>query len=171
MNFLEKDLEQIVYDADKELLAEKGLTINGKLIRQLRIGNYGITDLVEYRRPYYCKCYESVQKGEITVYELKQNKIGISTFLQALGYLKGIKEYLKCKNMEDNYNYSIVLIGKELDRNSTYHYLTDFLSNSSNDIDIDADSILSLHNYTYEYGLNGIEFKRQHGWRLLNNGF
>lgn len=170
MNFLEKDLEQIVYDADKELLAEKGLTIDGKLIRQLRIGRYGIADLVEYKRPYYCEYLERVQKGEITVYELKQNKIGISSFLQALGYLKGIKEYLKSKNMEDNYNYSIVLIGKELDRNSTYHYLTDFLS-FYNDTDINDNSSLKLHNYTYEYGLNGIEFKRQYGWRLINSGF
>ncbi len=40
MKFLEKDLEQIIYSADKELLAQRGLEINGTLIRQLRIGNY-----------------------------------------------------------------------------------------------------------------------------------
>ena len=171
MNFLEKDLEQIVYDADKELLAKKGLTINGKLIRQLRIGRYGIADLVEYKRPYYCKCLEGFVKGEIVVYELKQNKIGISSFLQALGYLKGIKVYLKSKNIEENYNYSIVLIGKELAKDSTYNYLTDFLSNSHNDIGIDAESSLSLYNYTYDYGLDGIKFKRQYNFQLVNNGF
>ena len=45
MTFLEKDLEQIIFETPKEKLQEKGLVIKGKLLRQIKIGNYGIADL------------------------------------------------------------------------------------------------------------------------------
>jgi len=171
MKFLEKDLEQIIYDADKELLAEKGLYINGKLKRQLRIGNYGIADLVEFRRPYYHPYFNNMIKGEIIVYELKQDKIGISAFLQALGYIKGIKTYLEEKGISDKYHYSIKLIGKEIDNNSTFVYLTDFLDLDTCETHIDLESKLSLCNYLYSYDFDGIKFKTVSGYNLINKGF
>ena len=168
MTFLEKDLEQIIYDADKELLAEKGLCINGKLFRQLRIGNYGIADLVTHKRPYFHSYFNGLCKGEITVYELKQNKIGISTFLQALGYLKGIKHYLKNRNLEYNYNYRIVLIGNEIDLNSTFIYLNDFVNWDDNENLINSISEFHLELYKYSYEFNGINFKLINGSDYVN---
>lgn len=171
MKFLEKDLEQIIYDADKELLAEKGLIIEGKIKRQLRIGNYGIADLVEFKRPYYCNYFKRMLKGEIIVYELKQEKIGISAFLQALGYLKGIKTYLQRKGSAKYYNYSITLIGKSIDINSTYTYLTDFIGEIDEFKEIYEGPMFSVHNYTYSYDLDGISFTREQNYNLTNPGF
>ena len=95
MNFLEKDLEQIIYEADKELLAEKGLRVNGKLLRQVRIGNYGIADLVSIRRPYQDTFFGYQEKGLITIYELKKENISVSAFLQAIGYARGIMRWME----------------------------------------------------------------------------
>ena len=40
MDFLEKDLEDIIYNASNEQLDKRGLRVRGKRFRQLRIGNY-----------------------------------------------------------------------------------------------------------------------------------
>ena len=87
MKFLEKDLEDIIWESDNIKLRKRGLSINGIKKRQLKIGNYGIADLVT--------CYKSINDFNngliVTVYELKKEKAGISAFLQALRYCKGIK--------------------------------------------------------------------------------
>ena len=85
MNFLEQNLEQIIFESDRNDLKDCGLAISGKLLRQKRIGNYGIADII------------SVEKInnlgfpilKITVYELKRDIINNDSFLQALSYLKG----------------------------------------------------------------------------------
>jgi len=171
MNFLEKDLEQIIYDADKELLADKGLIIDGKLKRQFRIGNYGIADLIEFKKPYYCLYFKKYVKGEISIYELKKEQIGISAFLQALGYLKGIRTFLKLRNLENHFNYSITLIGKEIDQNSNYIYLSDFLNTDTDISDINQNPKFSLFNYTYQYDIDGIKFITQSDYNLKYKGF
>ncbi len=171
MKFLEKDLEQIIYDADKELLAEKGLYVNGTIKRQLRIGNYGICDLMTHEKPYYSNYHKGIRKGTITIYELKQDKIGISTFLQALGYLKGVKDFLEKRQLNYNYNYKIVLIGKELDTASTFCFLTSFINDTDFDNHIDSECKFLIENYIYDYGINGIHFKEQSGFSLINKGF
>ena len=53
MKFLENDLEEIIYTSGRDVLEQRGLTINGKLLRQVKIGNYGIADLIEFQRPFY----------------------------------------------------------------------------------------------------------------------
>lgn len=175
MNFLEKDLEQIIYEADKELLANKGLKISGKLFKQLRIGNYGIADLVSFTRPGLDlnSPYEDFKfrKGKIQVIELKKDNISISAFMQALRYVKGIKTYLEKKSIEDKYNVEILLIGKNLDLESSFIYLTDFLISESDYILDDSKFEVDLNYYTYKYGLNGIEFNQQYGYNLVNKGF
>lgn len=175
MNFLEKDLEQIIFEANKDLLAEKGLEISGKLFRQLRIGNYGIADLVSFTRP--CIDLDSpykdfkFRKGKIQVIELKKDNISISAFMQALRYVKGIKTYLDRKSIAHKYNVEILLIGKTLDLESSFVYLTEFLSIenefifNSNKLEVD------LSYYTYTYGINGIEFNFKYGYDLVNKGF
>jgi len=92
MKFLEKDLEQIIYEADNDSLNEKGLLVTGKCYRQLRIGNYGVADLVYVDMPKYCKSARMHMNGKITIVELKKDKVSVSSFFQALNYVKGIHE-------------------------------------------------------------------------------
>lgn len=161
MKFLEKDLEQIIFEADNDQLQERGLEIKGKKIRQLNIGNYGIADLVTFERNYIPSW-----RGHsitITVYELKKDNINISTFLQALGYLKGITRYFEKTGLFDGetINYGIVCIGKTFDTNSTYAYLTDFLQYEQ----------FSLKNYIYDFKIDGITFSDKENFKLINEGF
>jgi hypothetical protein len=178
MNFLEKDLEQIIYEADKELLAEKGLRVNGKLLRQVRIGNYGIADLVSIERPYYHTYFEFHCKGTITIYELKKENISVSAFLQAVGYVKGIMRWMEQhpKNIEiistSNYDINIVLIGKNIDKKSEFLYLADLLNTDNLGDNSLLDSFnLSLEMFTYDYDFNGINFTKIENYKLMNEGF
>ena len=75
MKFLEKDLENIIWESDNEKLREKGLEIYGKKFRQIRIGNYGVADLITVDRRKDCFDGNFL---DITVYELKKEKAGIS---------------------------------------------------------------------------------------------
>lgn len=165
MNFLEKDLEEIIYSADKELLAEKGLYISGILKRQLRIGNYGTADLVSFARNSHPASQKVNPVLTITIYELKKDKVGISAFLQAIGYAKGIQSYLEKRSFKLDYEFEIVLIGRELDENSTFVYLLELLPCNYHF----ATSFLLC--YTYSYDLNGIKFKQEYGYSLTDEGF
>ena len=155
---LEKDLEQIIFEADRDMLKQRGLDIKGKLFRQLKIGNYGIADLISVEKPKYIIGHGVHEPMTITIYELKKEKTGVSTFLQALGYLKGISRYLRAKRWVDfSFEFRIVCIGKAMDKNSCYLYLPDVL-------DI-------LENYTYSYSLEGLCFKLQQNYHLKEEGF
>jgi len=151
MNFLEKDLEQIIMEASDEQLQERGLDeMRGRRFQQLRIGNYGIADIVTVERSSEPNWNETrmIPYLHINVYELKKNKIGISAFLQALGYAKGISRYLDARNFKHRIKYTITLIGSNLDLESTYCFLSDF----------DLGDRFSLYNYTYSYDIDGINF-------------
>ena len=149
MKFLEKDLEEIIYKTPNEILREKGLKIRGKKFRQLRIGNYGIADIVTYQRDGDCFI--------ITVYELKKDKAGISAFLQCVRYAKGIRSYLKGRNCSAWIQIEIVLVARTIDTYSDYVYVQQFMHN--------------LENYSFKYGVNGIEFNKVGTYELTNNGF
>lgn len=149
MKFLEKDLEQIIYEADKKELSNRGLTINGHIKRQLRIGNYGISDLISIRR-YFGKLI-------ITIYELKQNEINVSTLLQALRYAKGVSDYINnFRGKRIEIEYRIVLVGSIV-ADSDFIYLPEFVD------------IVKI--YTYNYKFSGIYFSEIGTFRLTNNGF
>ena len=100
MKFLEKNLEEILFNADHDQLKKRGFYPPSKHFkRQLKVGNYGIADLVYFRKVYD---YDWDSKGnemgiypmlEITVCELKRSKVGISAFLQAIRYARGIQSY------------------------------------------------------------------------------
>ena len=171
MDFLEKDLEEIIYLSDKESLSDRGLHLTGELKRQLRIGNYGIADLVEFKRPYYHPYHEKIMKGEINIIELKNKKIGVSTFFQALNYLKGIRTYLDTKNIEHHYNYRITLIGRELDLTSSFCYLGYLFDNDLSDTCIYEENKTCIDLYKYNYSINGIEFSSIYNYNLIEKGF
>lgn len=152
MRFLEKDLEQIIHESDRDSLKAKGLIIKGNAIRQLKIGNYGIADIVTISRtPHFMGSSLCV-----TVYELKKDKISMSSFLQACRYAKGIKQYLNNRGVE-YYDVRIVIIGSEVDLKSDVCYIPDIFD--------------SVEYYTYSYGVEGIAFKKENGYCLNNEGF
>lgn len=164
MNFLEKDLEQIIWESDNEKLKEKGLFISGKKYRQLRIGNYGISDIITIRRVWNFDYNYSFL--EITIHEYKKEKIGISAFLQAVGYCKGIQTYLNDRKFY-KYTLNIVLCGKNIDNSGNFIYITDLIGNYNYDFGI----INNIYFYTYSYSLNGLHFKKEENYNLINKGF
>ncbi len=150
MEFLEKDLEQIIWETDVNVLSERGLYIEGKMYRQLKIGNYGIADLVTFAR-------EGIGPDSFihfTVYELKKDNVGIAAFMQAYSYVKGISEYLKSRGFK--FSFSVVLIGKRIDTSGSFCYLPDLISN--------------LYMATYSFNINGLTFNQVTGYSLINSG-
>jgi hypothetical protein len=170
MKFLEKDLEQIIFESGRDSLREKGLSIEGKLFRQLRIGNYGIADLVEFTRPSFYRADRDIFiPGVITVYELKKEHIGIASFLQALNYVKGIQSYLHSKKKEKQYIINLVLIGRSIDATGSFCFITDMLGIESFCNEPYSNGSISF--ITYNYTINGLEFTSESGYRLTNEGF
>lgn len=165
MKFLEKDLEEIIFNSDNDLLNERGLCLCKKLKRQLKIGNYGIADLIGFTRPFYDYSKGSkilIEDGRIQIIELKNDKINVSAFLQAINYLKGIRSYLRKRNFHTyNYIFEIVLIAKNIDKDSSFIYLTDLVQSENFEITY----------YTYDYKMDGIFFNLESGYSLKEEGF
>lgn len=158
MQFLERDLEDIIFNADKENLSKRGLPINGKLKRQLKIGNYGIADLVSYKKcAFYEQCEMFPENNTITVFELKNDIIDDKAFWQGLGYMKGIQSFFDKRDTNYGIDFKLVLIGRKISNSSSFIYLPDMFEN--------------IFLYTYEYNIDGIFFKRHHGYSLVNEGF
>lgn len=159
MRFLEKDLETIIWEANNEDLMQRGLPFYGKKFRQLRIGNYGVADLVTVYR----------EEGilNITIYELKQQRVGVGAFLQIIGYASGIKSYLEDTRGYFNFNISIVLIGESLDTSGNLIYLPDLIFGGDFCIGV----IKSVDFYTYKYEIDGLKFVSEKGYNLTERGF
>ena len=165
MKFLEKELEQIIWESDKAQLENRGLSLYGTLYRQKPIGNYGIADIIQVEKAYYSKNKPYLI---INVLELKQEKIGISAFLQAVRYAKGIQSYLEGRKVK-NYILNIKLIGKELDMSGSICFLPDLID--VNNKILNYGKLNSVKFITYEYSLNGLMFKEEKGYKLIKEGF
>ena len=170
MTFLEKDLEQIIWESDNLKLQEKRLPIVGKKYRQLRIGNYGILDLMTVEKEYYWDedRNSNLPILKITVYELKKEKVGISAFLQSLRYCKGIKSYLQKYKPNIVFELNVVLIAKEVDLSGDFIFITDLFDvEYSNTPEV----INSVKFYSFDFDINGITFKNHYGYDLTDKGF
>lgn len=163
MTISEKELEDLIFNADPKDLDDRGLSIVGELRRQVRIGNYGVADMVVYDRgrayfdynksPYY-------QNPQLKIIELKKDEINISAFMQAIRYAKGIKRYFKYKKYTD-FDLTIMLIGSNIKLDSDFIYLADLINSDE----------IRLEIYTYSLHLDGIYFKLHSGYCLTNEGF
>lgn len=157
MDFLERDLEEIIFNSDADLLHDRGFYFyHNKKIRQFTIPGYGTCDIVTMRRP-FCE-FGRIMKGEITIHELKKDKIGVSTFFQALRYSRGIQRYLERMGKEDLYNISIVLMGSKLDMESSFVFLPSLFPKTDL-IERDESLKCSVSLFTYKYEIDGIHFK------------
>jgi len=141
MDFLERDLEDILFNSSKEEVIKRGLyCFNYNLIfRQVRIGGYGVIDLLTVS-------YHRKSKGIIiNIYELKNKKLSSETFWQLLRYIKAIKHVLSAVDKSNHYlNISGIMIGREIDLSNDFCYLPTLQS----EIEI----------FTYEYNLDGMKF-------------
>jgi len=171
MEFLEKGFEQIIFETNDTTLHERGLWLRGKRFRQLKIGNYGIADIVTINRPFRIDKDHSHIKGLIQVVELKKDKIGVSAFMQALGYAKGISSYLKKRGLLDLFTIEIVLVGKYIDKDSSFIYLADLMQQGEEQYVDDGNNNICISCYTYDMNIDGLTFKSHSGYELNNEGF
>jgi hypothetical protein len=153
MNFLEKNLEDIIYETDNESLNERGLYIEGRKYRQIRIGNYGVCDLITFKKHIYPWGKDYI----ISVYELKKDEINEKTFFQALRYVRGVQRYLKNRGTNIRFKFEICLIGNSVNNYDNIQYVASFCDK----IDI----------YTYKYKYDGIYFELNPEVFLREEGF
>lgn len=166
MKFLEKDLEQIIFETQKETLEERGLYAKGKMYRQLRIGNYGVADLVTFERMMPCGMTKDGiyirDKHLLTVFELKKEKLSVSGMLQGMKYVHGIKTYLEHRGIDlRDFSFRLVLIGKSVDTSGSFCFLPDYLYGDT----------FTFEMYTYNFDIDGLIFKDVSGYNLVNKGF
>lgn len=167
MKFLEKDLEQIIFEANPKDL--KFINLCSYKKRQLKIPGHGVADLVLFEKIYQKhadnkKCKVEIEDVglKITVCELKKDKIGISAFLQAIRYCKGLQDYFISRNFF-SFIFEIVLIGKDLDKTGSLMYMPDLINISTNTLDsftFDC-GLKAINFYTYNYDFDGVKFLRE----------
>lgn len=150
MNFLEKDLEDIIFENDNDLLCERGLPISGIKMRQVNLGDYGIADLLTVER------VPELNTLAVTVYELKKGKINTDALLQLSRYITGIKEYLIHRGSKCRVNIRGILIGDQIDTKTDFTFLYNLL-----------EDIVSAYSYNYE--LDGMYFRQYcHDWKYTD---
>lgn len=161
MNFLEKDLETIIYEAtqnpdSRKELEARGFPVDGHFQRQFNLGDYGVADLVEFYMYNNPDNYAYRRQAYITIWELKKDDINMESFNQALSYLRGIQ--IVCEklfhNVDIEIKYKIALLGKNIDTRGSFCYLPDFCED------------VSL--WTYSYGLNGLQIHNRSGYKITN---
>ena len=170
MTFLEKDLETIIFETPNDKLSERGLHIKGKKKRQLRIGNYGISDIITLKRDSDIEQFKDMEGNDvrivhpvfkIQVFELKQKVIDCNSLMQACRYAKGLEEYLhNFRELHDVcLDFEILLIGKDVQKNGDFVFL------------LNDQVFPKLNVYTYEYDFDGIRFYHQSGFKRKDSGF
>lgn len=151
MDLLEKDLEDLVIELvhNQQEMTKRGLYVfSKKFFRQPDIGNYGRADIVGV----------SIFNGviDVSVIELKKGTIDVKAFLQAIRYIKGIETIIRAKTKR-KISFNIILIGKEIELESSFCYLPDYIQR------------LSI--YTYNFDLyNGLNFKAECNYNILDTG-
>lgn len=160
VSFLEKDLEDIIWQASTQDLRNRGLWLfGGRGFRQLKVGNYGVLDMVFFKRQAMCP----IEDGTLIVHivELKKDIIDTRTLLQAVRYAKGIQRYItNTRNKDIPLNFRITLIGKSVEMGSSFIYLTDLFRGN-----------FFLEYLTYDYRIDGLHFKSHSDYSLVDEGF
>jgi hypothetical protein len=111
-------------------------------------------------------------KGCITIYELKKDSIGMSTFNQLIRYANGIKSYLGERNLLNYYNIALVAIGKDIDLSTSFCYLPNLLNQDISEVVVNySEPIVVFNAYKYSYNFDGIYFDEISDYRLKDSGF
>jgi len=163
MRFLERNLEDIIFQSSYSHLAKRGLCLPGKRYRQLSIGKYGVADLVYIHRVYYPQKEDSFFSGHtfyVNVVELKKDIVNVNAFLQSVGYIKGLMRYFEKHHPDTDVQYQITLIGSDVQTHNNFPYLFELIKGE-----------VSLAGYTYSYGIDGLKFDKISDWKLVKEGF
>lgn len=152
MDFLEKDLEDIIYTLSqtaegRQKLLARGLSITGKVYRQVSLAEYGRLDLVAITMV-------PVDTLNITVYELKQGKVGTNALYQVCRYLTALRK-IASESTNKYVTCNAILIGREIDKNGDFTLLYNFLNFAKV--------------ITYKYAFNGVWFTEEDKSFVLSN--
>lgn len=160
-SFLEKNLEDIIFESDRTDLLERGIDVEGQLFRQYRLGKYGIADLIGFKEVKYDSYIQSDSAVEyiVTIYELKRGKIDFNTFMQAIRYVYGFICYAKINYKRTNFQFRIVLIGSEIENKDEFINIPNIFVPKYL-IREDLNKIIDIEFYTYSYNINGILFSK-----------
>lgn len=168
MDFLEQNLEDIVFNTPANKIISRGFTSylnDAHTYRQLRLGNYGVCDIVQFSRSCEhleeCPGYYYTQHViDVHVIELKKGDIDIDALIQAVRYCKGVLEYIEdVRGLECKVQFSVSLVGSKINT-SDFVYMSELLQEDN----------FCLNFFTYKYDFDGISFKSDGGYRLTNSG-
>lgn len=160
MNFLEKDIEDVIYNAcvnDYFTLYDHGLSLeilcqNPVVLRQFYLGGYGVMDIVLIAYNHYTKSYH------VNVLELKKDKVDLKTLEQGIRYRKGVEHYFRHFYPGASVSIKITLIGREIEKYSSLLYTADYFP--------------GLSFYTYSLDLvGGLRFTNHAGYQLTEPDF
>lgn len=125
MGFLEKDLEDLIFNNSQSVegrmkLAERGLLISAKTYRQVELSGYGRLDL---RSVSMCD-----NRLLFNIYELKKETVGMKTFLQACRYRQALQNIVinRTKTKRES-EYKIVLIGRDVKKDDGFLELYEYI--------------------------------------------
>lgn len=151
MKFLEKDLEDIIWEADYGWIRDRGLPIYDNALRQVRIGKYGIADIISWKR--YQKTETTNGFLDIRIYELKRGIVDSKALSQSIRYAVGVRKYIhdiRWKFMMP-IRMSLICIGESFADDDLF-YMCEFNQYSQSDMSFDF--------FRYSYNWDGILFKR-----------
>jgi len=141
MDFLEKDLEDILFDNNPEDICMRGLRCfkYDYMQRQVDLKQYGIADLITLEK--------NGKHLHFTVYELKNKVLNPAAFWQTIRYIRGIQHALsKCNFKNRTISVYGVMIGRSIDLNTDLCFLPSIVS------------VIDM--YTYQYNLYGMTFQK-----------
>lgn len=152
MDFLEKDLEEILHSANQKDIQTRGLWDfeYTRIFRQVELGNYGRADLITFLR-------NRKYAHKVTVYELKNLTVDAAAYWQLVRYMKAVKTFLISWGCHNNVQVSGVLIGRKVDTKSDVCYIPDVNP--------------SVNIFTYDYHLGGMYFQEASDYNLTDKGY
>ena len=136
---MENAMSELIYKADKELLAEKGLEFPYLMLKNVNLGKYGKCDLIHFRKPNH------KLELEIDLISCNRDKISMSSFMDLVTCAKGVHMYVS-ENHDIYFKINLHIISKEIDVKSNICFLPDVTDN--------------VFFYQYRANINGIFFNQ-----------
>lgn len=159
------DLNQILIKADRHELLKRGLSIDGKLYRNLNLEKYGTIDLISFSAMYDNPATYipgiSNKTGELTIIEATTGKVNFFSLRKACMSLDKIVSYRKSIKDFGEMNFNILLIGTEVE-------------NLSETLSIWPPASGDLQRVTFvkfTYSISGLYFEEVASYQRTGEGF
>lgn len=161
MNILEKEIEEIFFDAlinRPHILPERGFyhERQREYIRQPDLGEYGRPDIIGYT-------LNAKQNGvrliDVCILEFKKEEINATALLQACRYGVGVSHYVKSTRLRNTHvTISLYLIGKTIETKGDFVFTLPFMP--------------CVRAYTFSLDIEmGLRFTEQSGYKNNNPKF